>query len=41
MLEGFCLANRQLAEAKFGMGFCEALNIRKIDKKKVRLLPAI
>ena len=31
----------ELAEAKFGRGFCEALNIRKIDKKKVRLLPAI
>ena len=31
----------ELAEAKFGRGFCEALRIRKVDKKKVRLLPAI
>ena len=31
----------ELAEAKFGRGFCEALRIRKVDKRKVRLLPAI
>ena len=31
----------ELAEARFGRGFCDALNIRKVDKKKVRLLPAI
>ena len=31
----------ELAEAKFGRGFCEALRIRKVDKKKVRLLAAI